>query len=40
MPKPKPKRGRTLPVDVPEWEPLLNLAPDHVVDSCGWGRSS
>jgi hypothetical protein len=21
-----------LPVDVPEWEPLLNFAPDHVVD--------
>ncbi|HET8813902.1 MAG TPA: hypothetical protein VFM51_02980 [Solirubrobacterales bacterium] len=21
-----------LPVDAPEWEPLLNLAPDHVVD--------
>jgi hypothetical protein len=29
---PKPKRGRLLPVDVPEWEPLLNFAPDHVVD--------
>ena len=28
----KPKRGRLLPVDVPEWEPLLNFAPDHVVD--------
>jgi hypothetical protein len=25
-------RGRTLKVDAPEWEPLLNLAPDHVVD--------
>jgi hypothetical protein len=23
-------RGRRLPVDDPEWEPLLNLAPDHV----------
>lgn len=22
-------RGRMLPVDVPEWEPLLNFAPDH-----------
>lgn len=32
MPSPKPIRGRTLPVDAPEWEPLLNLAPDHVVD--------
>jgi hypothetical protein len=28
----KPIRGKTLPVDAPEWEPLLNLAPDHVVD--------
>jgi hypothetical protein len=28
----KPIRGRWLRVDVPEWEPLLNLAPDHVVD--------
>jgi hypothetical protein len=25
-------RGRILKVDAPEWEPLLNLAPDHVVD--------
>jgi hypothetical protein len=25
-------RGRWLKVDAPEWEPLLNLAPDHVVD--------
>ena len=25
-------RGRMLPVDVPEWEPLLNVAPDHVDD--------
>jgi hypothetical protein len=25
-------RGRMLPVDVPEWEPLLNLAPDHIDD--------
>lgn len=32
MAPPKPNRGRTLPVDVPEWEPLLNFAPDHVVD--------
>lgn len=28
----KPIRGRWLRVDAPEWEPLLNLAPDHVVD--------
>lgn len=32
MPPPKPIRGRLLPVDAPEWEPLLNFAPDHVVD--------
>jgi hypothetical protein len=25
-------RGRILKVDAPEWEPLLSLAPDHVVD--------
>jgi len=25
-------RGRALPVEVPEWEPLLNFAPDHVGD--------
>jgi hypothetical protein len=25
-------RGRILEVKAPEWEPLLNLAPDHVVD--------
>ena len=28
----KPQRGRFLRVDAPEWEPLLNLAPDLVVD--------
>ena len=28
----KPIRGKWLRVDAPEWEPLLNLAPDHVVD--------
>lgn len=28
----KPIRGKLLPVDAPEWEPLLNFAPDHVVD--------
>lgn len=32
MPSSKPIRGKTLRVDAPEWEPLLNLAPDHVVD--------
>lgn len=32
MPSPKPIRGRMLRVDAPEWEPLLNLAPDHVGD--------
>ncbi|MFL5833023.1 MAG: hypothetical protein ACJ76B_03460 [Solirubrobacterales bacterium] len=29
---PKPIRGKWLRVHAPEWEPLLNLAPDHVVD--------
>lgn len=28
----KPIRGKWLRIDAPEWEPLLNLAPDHVVD--------
>jgi hypothetical protein len=28
----KLQRGKWLKVDAPEWEPLLNLAPDHVVD--------
>lgn len=28
----KSKRGRMLPIDAPEWEPLLNFAPDHVGD--------
>jgi hypothetical protein len=32
VPSPKPIRGKTLRVDAPEWEPLLNLAPDQVVD--------
>ena len=32
MPSPKPIRGRVLRVEAPEWEPLLNLAPDHVGD--------
>lgn len=32
MPSRKLQRGKWLKVDAPEWEPLLNLAPDHVVD--------
>ena len=32
MPPPKPIRGKVVRVEAPEWEPLLNLAPDHVVD--------
>jgi hypothetical protein len=28
----KPIRGKWLRIDAPEWEPLLNLAPDHVID--------
>jgi hypothetical protein len=32
MDSPKPIRGRLLRVAAPEWEPLLNLAPDHVDD--------
>jgi len=32
MSPPKPIRGKILRVDAPEWEPLLSLAPDHVVD--------
>lgn len=32
MPARKAIRGRILKVDAPEWEPLLNLAPDHVGD--------
>jgi hypothetical protein len=32
VPSSKLNRGRYLPVDVPEWEPLLNFAPDHVDD--------
>lgn len=28
----KPIRGKWLRVHAPEWEPLLNLAPDHVID--------
>lgn len=32
MPARRAIRGRILKVHAPEWEPLLNLAPDHVVD--------
>ncbi len=32
MPSRKAIRGRILNVGAPEWEPLLNLAPDHVGD--------
>lgn len=32
MPSPKPIRGKSLRVEAPEWEPLLSLAPDHVVE--------
>lgn len=32
MPSRKLPRGKWLKVDAPEWEPLLILAPDHVVD--------
>jgi hypothetical protein len=32
VPAEKPRRGRSLRVDAPEWEPLLNFAPDHVGD--------
>lgn len=32
MPARKAIRGRILKVDAPEWEPLLNLAPDHIGD--------
>ncbi|HKF82459.1 MAG TPA: hypothetical protein VKB23_05815 [Solirubrobacterales bacterium] len=32
MPSRQAIRGRLLKVDAPEWEPLLNFAPDHVDD--------
>lgn len=32
MPSRNAVRGRILKIDAPEWEPLLNLAPDHVDD--------
>lgn len=32
MPRRKLRKGRSLRVNEPEWEPLLNFAPDHVGD--------
>jgi hypothetical protein len=32
VPSRKAIRGRILKVDAPEWEPLLNFAPDHIGD--------
>jgi hypothetical protein len=32
VPSQRPQRGRSVRVDAPEWEPLLNLASDHVGD--------
>jgi hypothetical protein len=32
MPRRKLRKGRMLSVGEPEWEPLLNFAPDHIVD--------
>jgi hypothetical protein len=32
MPRRKLRKGRMLPIYEPEWEPLLNFAPDHVGD--------
>src|SRR5215510_11680837 len=32
MPKKRGMRGKSLDVRAPEWEPILNLAPDHVDD--------
>lgn len=32
MSRSRPQRGRMLDIFVPEWEPLLNFAPDHVDD--------
>jgi hypothetical protein len=32
VPRRKLRKGRTLPAREPEWEPLLNFAPDHVID--------
>lgn len=32
MPRRKLRKGRAVRVDEPEWEPLLNFAPDHIGD--------
>ena len=32
MARKRGKRGRMLPLQTPEWEPLLDLAEDHVED--------
>jgi hypothetical protein len=32
MPKKRGTRGKSLDVRAPEWEPVLNLAPDHIDD--------
>jgi hypothetical protein len=32
MPKKRGTRGKSLDVRAPEWEPIINLAPDHVDD--------
>jgi hypothetical protein len=32
MAKKEGKKGKSLPVRAPEWEPILNLAPDHIDD--------
>jgi hypothetical protein len=32
MPKKRGQRGKSLSARAPEWEPILNLAPDHVDD--------
>jgi hypothetical protein len=32
VPRPKRRKGKLLSLREPEWEPLLNLAPDHVGD--------
>jgi len=32
MPKKERKRGKSLPVRAPEWEPILSLASDHIDD--------
>jgi hypothetical protein len=32
MPRKRGTKGKSLPVRAPEWEPILNLAPDHIDD--------